>query len=600
MVRLLRALAVPVLLASAIALAGQTLGAIYASPLLVQLVAGAAAGSVLLSVAVRRLPSWTAAPISVVGLAGYLAFALSLSARRADIPGDLAELATDALANGIPRLLTSMVPIEPQPDTVALPVIAAWLAGLTSAEVAGRGRRTLLALLPPTLVYAAALFLVGPHRGSAWTGLGFAAAAVATLAVTGSGESRAAVAAPRTGGRVDEGTRRALRIRAAVAALAGAAVIVAVVALLGPGLTGAVSRTPVDPRAYVTPPQLDALDQNPLIRLSGWAVNPTEHLLDADLSADVPIRLAVLTDYDGVTWHVSGEYRPAARTLPAPSSPPPVQAGGEGANVGPGKATTVTQRITVVGLTGKLLPAVASPRRVDGVRVSLDVDSGTLMLPDGLTAGTTYAVTSQQSVPDANVLPMADAPTGPSMARYLQIATGEPPQRMLQLAERLAADNSAAYARAAAIEQFLASHYRVDASAPSGHALPNLDFFLFGGPTGFGGGKGTAEQFAASFAVLARMMGLPSRVVVGFHGRQGNGKVLAADASAWPEVLFAGVGWVPFDPLPRPGQQPEPLEEQFKPKPPPSSEPPVQEPLPTESAAPAPTLAAGGDASAEA
>jgi hypothetical protein len=169
---------------------------------------------------------------------------------------------------------------------------------------------------------------------------------------------------------------------------------------------------------------------------------------------------------------------------------------------------------------------------------------------------------------------------------------------MKQLAKQLSDDNSAAYARALALEQFLAVHYRLDANAPSGHALPNLDFFLFGAPNGAGGGgKGTSEQFAAAFAVLARMMGLPSRVVIGFQGRKGTQEIRAKDASAWPEVLFAGVGWVPFNPLPQANQEPEPLENKFQPKPPPSSEPPDQDLLPTQSAAFSPSAKASGSSS---
>jgi transglutaminase-like putative cysteine protease len=598
MVRLIRALAVPVLLAGMIALAGWTLREIYDGPLLFQLVAGAGLASVLLVVVVRRLPSWIDAPVSVVGLLAYLAFAVWFSARQADIPGSLGEVARDAVANGIPRLLTALVPIEPQPDTVAIPVVAAWLTGLTSAELAGRARRTLLALLPPTLLYGGALFLVGPHHGGLGVGLAFAALAIAALAVTGTSAARAASPDPIRTDRVDAVTRRALQVRAAVAALAGVVVIVAVAALLGPGAAGVVDKSPVDPRACVTPPELDALDQNPLIRLSGWAVNPAEHLLDTNLSAESAIRLAVLPDYDGVTWHVSGDYRPAARTLPSPLAPPAPAPGAEGPVAA--EQATVTQEITVVGLGGKLLPAVANARRVDGVRVSVDLDSGTLMLPNGLTPGMTYAVTSVQAVPDVNTLPMADVPAGPEVSRYLAVGSGTPPQRMRQLAQRISADNSSAYARAAAIEQFLADHYRLDSGAPSGHALPNLEFFLFGGPTGYGGGKGTAEQFAAAYAVLGRMMGLPTRVVVGFHAKKGASKVLASDAYAWPEVLFAGVGWVAFDPLPRPGHQPEPLEEQFKPKPEPSTEPPSQEPLPTDSASVAAAAPSGSGGSATA
>jgi transglutaminase-like putative cysteine protease len=582
----LRTVSQAVLLVGMIALAGWTLGEIYAGPLLFELVAGAGLASVTLAVVARGLPSWCAAPVSVAGLVGYLAFAVHLSAQRADVPGGLLDVATDALANGVPRLLTALVPIEPQPDSVSIPIVAAWLAGLTASELSVRGR-ALLALAPPTILYAAALVLVGPHRAGVWAAVGYAGLAVATLATAPRPQASTAsvhgsVPPSDNALGVDAATRRALQVRAAVAALVGVAAIVAAAAVAGPGLSAAVTRNPVDPRAYVSPPRLDALDQNPLIRLSGWAVNPTEHLLDATLSADQPLRLAVLTAYDGITWHVDGDYRPAARTLPSP------------AVAAAGASVTVTQQITVVGLTGKLLPAVASPRRVDGVRVSLEPASGTLLLPDGLRAGLTYDVTSRTAVPDDNILPMADVPTGPAVSELLSLGGSQPPERMQQLARRLADDNSAAYDRALAIEQFLSTHYRLDASAPSGHALPNLDFFLFGAANGAGGGKGTAEQFAASFAVLARMTGLPSRVVVGFHGKRGQQQILAKDASAWPEVLFDGVGWVAFDPLPHKDQSPEPLESQFRPQPPPSSEPPVQDILPTESVSAAAAASSGG------
>ena len=43
-----------------------------------------------------------------------------------------------------------------------------------------------------------------------------------------------------------------------------------------------------------------------------------------------------------------------------------------------------------------------------------------------------------------------------------------------------------AFDRATAIEEFLSEHYRRVPDAPSGHAYPNLQFFLFG-PRDHGG-----------------------------------------------------------------------------------------------------------------
>ena len=53
--------------------------------------------------------------------------------------------------------------------------------------------------------------------------------------------------------------------------------------------------------------------------------------------------------------------------------------------------------------------------------------------------------------------------------------------------------------------------------------------------------------------LAARLMGLPSRIVVGYlHGKiTGDTETVTnADAYAWPQVLLTGVGWVDFDPTP--------------------------------------------------
>jgi transglutaminase-like putative cysteine protease len=66
---------------------------------------------------------------------------------------------------------------------------------------------------------------------------------------------------------------------------------------------------------------------------------------------------------------------------------------------------------------------------------------------------------------------------------------------------------------------------------------------------------GTCESFAGAFAVMARSVGLPTRIAVGFTGgRSASGGltiVRGADAHEWPEVyLGAGFGWVSFEPTP--------------------------------------------------
>ncbi|SBT43684.1 Transglutaminase-like superfamily protein [Micromonospora auratinigra] len=566
--RALRAVPVPLALVVMISLAGVVLGRVYADPLLTRLMVGAAVGSVLVGVAARRLPSWLVAPLSVAGLAGLTALSLTLAAAHAGLPGGLGAVAADAARNAIPRLLTAMIPVEPAPDTVLLPVVAAWLTGLTAAEVALRTGRVLLGYLPPALLYAGALYVVGPNADPAVVpSVLFAAVAAAGLAAPSGAGRRPASGDPAAG--LAPTVRAAVRLRLFAASAAGVAVVVALAALLAPVVAGQVDERPVDPRRYVEPPQVESLDENPLIRISGWALNPDQKLLDVRTasggaaSGGARIRLAVLSDYDGVTWRVGATYRNAGRILPA-------------VEPAPGATTdTVRQEITVADLTGRLLPAVPTPREVSGARVAYDPATGTLIRPEGLVPGLRYAVTSVRENPDANLLATANVPAGDAVARVLRVADGAPEQ-LRKLATQLAEDNGAPYARAIAIQDFLAEHYRVTAEAPSGHAYPNLAFFLFG-PRNGGGQRGTSEQFAASFAVLGRLAGLPTRVVVGFEPKA-DGPVRAADAYAWPEVLFEGLGWVPFDPLPRPDEEPRPVEQDFRPPP---ETPPSEVPEPT-------------------
>ena len=361
--------------------------------------------------------------------------------------------------------------------------------------------------------------------------------------------------------------------------------MLALAVAVGPWVGGQVSATPVDPRQYVEPPQVDSLDESPLNRISGWALRPRERLLSVTPTGTKNrLRLAVLPDYDGVTWRVGATYRNAGRVLPAQPKMPDTE------------IRPVRQEIVIDGLTGRLLPVVPTPAGVTGTRVAFDASTGTLIRPEGLEPGLRYTVESQVQTPDLNLLPTAETPTGDAVARYLAVGR-DVPEPIQRLADQLADGNGAAFDRAAAIEEFIAEHYRKVPDAPSGHAYPNLAFFLFG-PRGQGGQVGTSEQFAASYALLARLTGLPSRVVVGFDAPAAGGPITGANAIAWPEVLFDGLGWVPFDPMPK-SKDPRPVEEDFTPKPTkpptPPSEPPPASPSATASAPPAVLAARPGD-----
>ncbi len=598
---LMRRLSLPMVVVLLIVLAAVSLNRVYGGLLLVQLVAGAALGSAALSVLLRRIPATLVAPCSVAAMLGYAGYAISVAARAGGVSGDLSTLAVDAARNAVPRLLTALIPVEPQPDTVLGPVVLAWLAGFAGAELAARARRPGLALLPPTLLYVSVLVLVGPNAPVAiWQPLVFAGLAalglVAGSASSGAGQISGITARERT----------VLRIRAASGLAAGLVTVLAAALVVSPLVAGSVGVGPTDPRRYVQPPNLDVLDQNPLIRIAGWAANPDQPLFRVEIlrgagatpspsptpapsqsmdpfAPDVPppppdvpmqqgshdtrLRLAVLPDWDGVTWHMTADYRNAGRVLPPVLPPPGIESTSDVV-----EPLTIEERITVEELKGRLLPAVSAPRRVDGIRIAYDQSMGSLLSGTPLTPGVAYTVTSETPNIDANLLQASDVPDGDAVARYLTVGPSVPPD-MTTFAEKITQGEGSPYLRALAVQTYMSEHYTYAVDAPSGHAYPNLGFFLYGEPR-MGGQRGTTEQFATAFATLCRLLGLPTRVVVGFHTPAGGGMVTGKDALAWPEVLFEGVGWVPFDPMPPPNAQARPVEEEFLPKPPPPTTPP--------------------------
>lgn len=69
--------------------------------------------------------------------------------------------------------------------------------------------------------------------------------------------------------------------------------------------------------------------------------------------------------------------------------------------------------------------------------------------------------------------------------------------------------------------------------------------------------EGYCVHFASAFAVMARTLGMPARIVVGYlPGTPGSSvqqgqttyTVSSSQLHAWPEVNFEGIGWVPFEP----------------------------------------------------
>jgi hypothetical protein len=120
---------------------------------------------------------------------------------------------------------------------------------------------------------------------------------------------------------------------------------------------------------------------------------------------------------------------------------------------------------------------------------------------------------------------------------------------IIRLAETLTAHQTTALGKALAIQAYLrggAYSYDTDAgSAPAGQ--DPISYFLFDSHRGY------CVHFASAMALLARAAGLPARVVGGYvtgHRAGAAWVVEGSDAHTWPEIFFAGTGWVPFEPTP--------------------------------------------------
>ncbi len=128
------------------------------------------------------------------------------------------------------------------------------------------------------------------------------------------------------------------------------------------------------------------------------------------------------------------------------------------------------------------------------------------------------------------------------------------PARVAELAEEITAEAPTAGAKALAIEEYLTSDrftYSL-ASTSTGDGLATIDDFLFRSRSGY------CEQFAGSMAIMARAVGIPSRLAVGFvpgtlDEATGWYEVTARDLHTWPELWLDGWGWVAFEPTPARG-----------------------------------------------
>jgi transglutaminase-like putative cysteine protease len=224
------------------------------------------------------------------------------------------------------------------------------------------------------------------------------------------------------------------------------------------------------------------------------------------------------------------------------------------------RRTTVDASVMITTLDGLWLPSPGHPDRASLSEVDVEPESGSLALrSERLRPGLRYDVRGWRDTPGSGEVAAAGVPTDAAARPYLD--TPRLPWAFAEYARQVTFGASTPFEQAVAIEYAVRDGRRHDPTAPVGSSYARLETFLFRDlGTEPGARVGSSEQFAAAFAVLARAVGLPTRVVLGFTtdgpSVAGMASVRGRDAVAWPEVYFTGLGWYAFDPTPTAGAGP--------------------------------------------
>ena len=253
-------------------------------------------------------------------------------------------------------------------------------------------------------------------------------------------------------------------------------------------------------------------------------------------------RLTALDEFDGRIWRSEGRFRSAARELADPGEVQPARGGGN---------ILVDQRVEVRGLDAVWLPAAYRPVAfaTDDASVGVDEESSTLIIGRNQSSeGLRYEVQSFVRHPVADELRRLSMQPRDVDRAYTHLPASFSPAAR-RLAASIIAFAPTPYDRARALQDhFRTGAYRYDTSVEPGHGEDDLERFLLQTRAGY------CEQFAGAYAAMARAVGLPSRVAVGFTPGEleadGTYHVRGSHGHAWPEVWLGAAGWVPFEPTP--------------------------------------------------
>lgn len=270
------------------------------------------------------------------------------------------------------------------------------------------------------------------------------------------------------------------------------------------------------------------------------------------------LRLAVISDFSGTSWR-PGQPTLDPRNRPVSFPRPP------GLSVGVSTTREVTY-VHVANFLSSWLPLPYAPSSVTGLNGSWQYlsDEFTVASNVDLARGENYTVSSMEITPTPDELLAAGTRVPADMESYLALPA-QTPSIIAQTASSVTAGESGSYEKALAIQGYLRSApFQYSETAPQtggfdGTGVEYVAAFLKQH-------EGYCIHFASAMAVMAREIGIPSRIIVGFQpgtlqNGDDNGRRLFAvtnkDLHAWPELFFTDIGWVRFEPTPGRGSVPD-------------------------------------------
>ncbi|WP_458243230.1 transglutaminase family protein [Streptomyces sp. MAI_2237] len=263
--------------------------------------------------------------------------------------------------------------------------------------------------------------------------------------------------------------------------------------------------------------------------------------------ADLYLRIVSLDDFDGSTWkpskrHVTG----VPDKLPTPT--------GLGPDV---KRAEIETRVSAADWYAQdWLPMPYPPSGVQvGGKWRYEPVGMTLVGDHGeTTRGKTYLVKSLDVQPTAEQL--ADAPEPPKALKdeYTQLPKSLP-DVVRTTARKVTEGSTSHYEQAVKLQDWFAVNggFQYSTQVQVGTGSQAIAKFLKDK-------EGFCVHFSFAMAAMARSLGIPARVAVGFApGTPQSDRSVSVglkDAHAWPELYFEGVGWTRFEPTPNRGVTP--------------------------------------------